>query len=222
MRVFSEIRYIGTKEERMSLTNVPAGSRFFEVDTRKNYENNGSDWYLDVGLEAVTGGYSVITTDHKAIHDKEGFAAWHQFAGVSDASVSYVTFKTGPNLYVHLKQYESWINNAKAVLDISENPDSAVGGAQFMPAPRHRITPKPSEVVIHAGSTVTLGSALHADQVVFGGGGANTSSRGGGSRSLDMELVLKPDTTYVFRLTNQSGVAADIWLWLFWYEEESA
>jgi hypothetical protein len=53
----------------------------------------------------------------------------------------------------------------------------------------------------------------------FGGGGTGPQGRSGGDRSTDIEWVLEPGTDYVFIITNQSGAAADIGFWVFWYEE---
>lgn len=38
---------------------------------------------------------------------------------------------------------------------------------------------------------------------------------------MDIELVLKQSEDYVFEIENLSGGAADVLLWVFWYEEDS-
>ena len=68
-------------------------------------------------------------------------------------------------------------------------------------------------------TNISGGTVLETIDFGGGGNGANAPS---GSRSLDIEFVLKQNTTYLFRVTNNSGATENITLFVFWYEEGAA
>lgn len=171
--------------------------------------------------EGVTLGPKVITTDHGLIHSGRGFTLWYYIADLADNATQYVKFTTAATRYVHLKNFQLWCDNAQVWLKVHENPNSVSGGSAFTPPNRSRLSSTASGVTITTNATVTLGSAVMLDYLIAGGGGANPNSRAGGDRPLDIELVLKQSEDYIFEITNKSGAAADVMLWVFWYEEDS-
>ena len=171
----------------------------------------------------VHGALVTIPLTHFEVHEGDMFAAWTNFEGIADDGVGDIFIVTGA-LEVHLKQIDMWVNNARATYDIYENAQGV--GATLMPV-RNR-----NRVAAAAGMQATMcvwngitGANIGSDIIdhgVAGGGGANTSSRTGGARSQDIELILRPNTNYAVRITNLSGAAADVEWWMAWYEEESS
>jgi hypothetical protein len=90
------------------------------------------------------------------------------------------------------------------------------GGTAFIPISRNRnyAVSNPSQVAMVIAPTVTaLGTELDA-QIIPGGIG----KKAGGGNAGSLEYVLKPLTTYLFRLTNVNGTAHAAHLALEWYE----
>jgi hypothetical protein len=70
--------------------------------------------------------------------------------------------------------------------------------------------------VAHTPTITAAGTQIEFPSL-FGGGGAGGGS--GGSDNMDQEIVFKAATAYQIKLTNLSGGAKAMGLWLFWYEE---
>jgi hypothetical protein len=170
--------------------------------------------------ERVTGAVRTITSDHGAIHEKEGFSAYVTFAAVPDAGTRNIVITTAAEMYVHLKFYDIWIDNASGTFQVYENPLSVVGGTPVVPVNRNRLgtPPASAETLVHT-ATVDLTGATLLETLRFGGGGTGPQGRAGGDRSTDIEWVLAQGEDYVFLITNTSGAVASIGVWLFWYEE---
>jgi hypothetical protein len=173
--------------------------------------------------EDITGGVRAITTDHASIHLGWGYSIYASFANVANGNIRYIALTT-PNVdeterpYVHLKFYDTWISNASGICELLENPSAVTKSGDLTVMNRDRIkADEASSVVAITASDITGGTVL--ELLRFGGGGTGPQGRSGGDRSIDIEWVLKPNTTYVFRITNTSGSEADIGFWAFWYEE---
>jgi hypothetical protein len=212
---------------------------FMEPADGRAYQADGSivDWagvLSEDWREPITGALQVIVSDHAAVHKGYGHSAYAAFAGVADGATRNVVLTaplaTVARPHVHLKYYDVWISNAAGTLQLYEDPFSVVGGTVVATPNRNRVgTPLVSQATVVHTATVTLNdggppahNALLLETLRFGGGGTGPQGRAGGDRGLDVEWVLKPAEQYVFILTNNSGVAADIGFWMFWYEEPAA
>ena len=101
-----------------------------------------------------------------------------------------------------------------AELDIYEGVSGVTGGSIFVPRNRNRTSDRISQVgVIINPTTVTTNGVLYEEQIIGGTGG--TAS--GATLSGDYALI-RPDTSYLFRLTNRSGQARVAELFLQWVE----
>lgn len=101
-----------------------------------------------------------------------------------------------------------------AELDIYEDVSGVTGGSIFVPRNRNRASSRTSQVgAIINPTAVTTNGVLYEEQIIGGTGGTAT----GASVSGDYALI-KPDTSYLFRLTNRSGQARVAELFLQWVE----
>lgn len=101
-----------------------------------------------------------------------------------------------------------------AELDIFEGVTEVTGGSIFVPRNRNRASSRTSQVgVIINPTAITTNGVLYEEQIIGGTGGTAT----GASVSGDYALI-KPDTSYLFRLTNRSGQARVAELFLQWVE----
>jgi hypothetical protein len=156
-----------------------------------------------------------VTEDstHKKIHEGNGFNVYANFASVANGAVKNIVFHTPDDgRYPHMKFREFWTSGSKVDVGLYEAPTNApTGGTDLTVINRNRNSPKVTsmQVMKHTATIDTTGATL-IDSITFG---ANASYR-----PLELEFVLKPDSWYIVQITNNSGSAADINAFLFWYE----
>jgi hypothetical protein len=91
---------------------------------------------------------------------------------------------------------------------------SVTGGTSITPVNKNRNSTTASQGVALLNPTVnTLGTKL-LEQILIGGSGKKAS----GGQTGSSDLILKPLTTYLFRLTNVNGTAHAAEMILEWYE----
>ena len=91
---------------------------------------------------------------------------------------------------------------------------NVTGGTAFTAVRRNRVIETASQSAVLINPTVTsVGTELDG-QLIPGG----TGKKAGGGGVGNLEMVLKPLTTYLFRLTNVNGTAHMAELLLEWYE----
>lgn len=158
-----------------------------------------------------------ISSDHSALHEGKGFSITTNFAAVANVGVMNVVFKTPAittGKVVHLKFKEFWTSGVKFAVALHEKPSAdPTGGTALTVVNRNRRSSNVTAMqsVKHT-ATINITGATQLDSIVFGGNSP--------LRPLDLEFVLDPDSWYVMTMTNQSGSAADINAFMFWYEED--
>ena len=168
-------------------------------------------------IDSVTGAQRVILSDHSNIHRGEGYNAWVFAEGVADDGYAQIEFRTPAAGYVHMKLVQAWAEGGLALFEAIEAPTLTTGVTAFTPQNLRRVgTPPASTSVLKTDPTVVSGGTV-IRAYLLGGGGVGGGN--GGQTGLDTELVLKPGTTYLFRVQNLAGAAKALSLWLFWYEE---
>lgn len=184
------------------------------TDTPRKYSVGGTP------IESFTTGVPVINTDHEAIHLGFGYSASVYAEAIADDGLRLLELVTpaASSGYVHLKAYKPWSEGGVAKFEIVEAPTLTTGSTALVPLNRKRTgTPGTSAVVLKTDPTSISAGTVIEGPTAFGGGGAGAGV--GGNFSNDQEIVLKPSTTYLFRLTNLAGAAKAMGLWIFWYEE---
>jgi hypothetical protein len=91
---------------------------------------------------------------------------------------------------------------------------TVTGGTSFTAINRHRVLDTASQSAILINPTVSSTGTQIDAEIITGGSG----KKSGGAGTSALEMVLKPLTTYVFRLTNVNGTAHMAELILEWYE----
>ena len=101
-----------------------------------------------------------------------------------------------------------------AEFEIYENVTQVTGGTLFVPLNRNRRSTIASScgAVIQPSSVTTNGVIFQ--EIIIGGSGGNA----GGNAIDSADYILKPDTSYLFRLTNRSGQARLAEVQLNWCE----
>jgi len=165
--------------------------------------------------DRFTGAELWMDTDHGKIHDGEGYSSTAIYAAVANAATVNFCFKTpaaSTGKYVHWKFVEVLAAANKVRVDVYEAPTNApANGSDVASINRNRNSAKTSlmqavkgAMDVNLAGAVTISSEVHTAGV---------------PRSKPAEFVLKPDTWYIYTMTNSTGGATDISLFAFWYEE---
>ena len=97
---------------------------------------------------------------------------------------------------------------------VYENVTAIVGGTLFVPRNRNRASTKVAQTgVIIQPTSVTTNGILY-EEIIIGGSGGNAA----GATLEGDYAVLKPNTSYLFRLTNKSNQSRIAELFIQWVE----
>jgi hypothetical protein len=183
------------------------------ISDQGRYNGNG---YVQV--DRFTKAVQVITTDHSKIHDKQGFTTSGLIGGIPNNSSGNYCFKTpaaSTGKWIHLKYSEFWGNGQKMSVALYENPTNPpTGGTDIAAVNRNRTEPLAvtSMQYLKKNMTINTAGAYILENWYFG--------YAVGSRTLDLEFLLKPDTWYIRQITNYTGGTVDTSYFEFWYEED--
>jgi hypothetical protein len=174
-------------------------------------------------LETLTQYLGVIDSDHAYIHEGLAYTFNNLFTLADGASRACIlrTPAASTNIYVHWRPIR--IASSLTGLKIELNEDvTYTGGTDETDQVFNRnrtldATQRPGTVLTDGTVTITdAGLPLIVTQI--GAGGRRTAA--GGEGGADEEILFKPDTDYMIRVTNL-GTAddTDVSISLFWYEE---
>ena len=106
---------------------------------------------------------------------------------------------------------------AHASVDYQAGGETEIGGTSMTLYRRNRVINTASQGVAVLNPTVSaVGTEFYSELITSAEGQGNRS--GAGSRGLSFEFILKPLTTYLFRLTNVNGSSQMAELRIDWYE----
>jgi len=169
-------------------------------------------------LEALTGFFGFITSDHAYIHQAKAFTAIIPAGSISAAY--HICFKTptvASGKYIHYRPLG--ITSSADYVDIKlYEGETYTGGDAITPINRNRVASATASTMqaFVKGATVTpAGVLLYNAGVGSTGGPQNKAGAGGGA---DEELVLKQNTIYCLTLTPAG--ATTVTASVFWYEED--
>jgi hypothetical protein len=162
-------------------------------------------------LKDPSGSMKAISLDHTKIHDGKGYCTTANFAAVANDGVNNIIFKTPATGQIHMRFMELFTTGTKYQSSLFEAPTNAPTlGTDMNVVNRNRTSTNTTSLTIKHTATINTAGATTLDSIVFGGSAP--------LRPLDMEYVLKPDTWYIRTFTNKSGSAADINIFMYWYE----
>ncbi len=192
----------------VTLESLTTKSRFV-TQVQKNNAGN----YVVAGADAPS---IVVDVNHQRNHDGRAFFAYKTYptsAKLAAGASIDIAMASPAGVVPHLSVEALCLGDAE--LYIYEGSTTS-GGTAFTPISRNRnyAVSNPSQVAMVIAPTVTAVGTELDGQIIPGGVGKK--SAGGTSGSL--EYVLKPLTTYLFRLTNVNGVSHAAHLALEWYE----
>jgi hypothetical protein len=190
------------------LESLTTKSRFV-TQVQKNNAGN----YVVAGADAPS---IMVDVNHQRNHDGRAFFAYKMYpvsAKLAAGASIDIAMAAPAGVYPHITIETLCLGDAE--LYIYEGSTTS-GGTPFTPISRNRnyAVSNPSQVAMVFAPTVTAVGTELDGQIVPGGVG----KKAGGGDAGSLEYVLKPLTTYLFRLTNVNGVAHAAHLALEWYE----
>ena len=192
----------------VELESLTTKSRFVTLA-----QKNNSGTYVVVGADSPL---ISIDVNHVRNHDGRAFFGYKMYpdsAPLAAGASLDIAFAAPSGVIPHMTIDAMCLGDAEFYI---YEGATATGGTAFTPINRNRnyAISNPSQIAMITSPTVTaLGTQLDA-QIIAGGAGKKSSGGAVGS----LEYILKPLTTYLFRLTNVNGTSHAAHMQLEWYE----
>lgn len=162
--------------------------------------------------EQISRALPVIQTLHKELHDGELQRGYHYFGSVGSSATATLYVKTSPTQSIHLRIHADMVGDF--LLAIIEEPSVTVPGTVVPVYNMNRIVGDGgfNGEVRHT-TTFTGGTNFYPEHIAGGSGG-----QAAGTEQEAFEQILKANTEYVIRLTNNSGQSQLVGLGATFYE----
>jgi len=172
------------------------------------------------GVQQVIGSdrsMPIIDVNHLRLHEGRAYYAYHTHKDTDRLAVNSsiniaLAFPTGVESHA-LVDYQC---GGETEVYVYESPTTSGGTAMTLHR-RNRVINTASQGVAVLNPTVTaVGTEFYSELITSAEGFGRRS--GGGGRGNSLEFILKPLTTYLFRLTNVNGSSQMAELRINWYE----
>jgi len=174
------------------------------------------DDYFKAWQEQLTGDLTNITSDHAYIHRGRAFTAIGSGTTGATYRIGFTTPAESAGISIHWRPI-SITTTANAVGVTLTEGDSFTDGSALAPINRNRNSSRTSLMQAFDQGVTSSPSGTVLQSLTIGTEG-NPNSRSGGAAGAEEELLLKPDTDYVFTLVPAGSTTMTFTL--FWYEEE--
>lgn len=166
------------------------------------------------GWTDKSGGLRTFDELQSAVHDGMMFS-YTNHGTIAAAGTLMLLGVTG-NRQVHFDGFSIDISQGPFLVEFFEAPTVTTLGTPVTTRRRNRNNPNVSQMLVYSGGTVSAtGLLLADDQLLLVGLGANVLS---GTSSVSDGWVLKANTTYLIRLTNQAGTTTSYNARFSWHE----
>jgi len=209
--------------DNVSLTN---GSNMkISLEELESGISSNSNSQLNVTLFGVDGEAVYVTDDslctithaHKEVHSGSHYITGHLFTAVANNANADFRIVNGSTKEIHL--IITGIVEAKAYGYLYEGTTYTDPGTSNGIVNNNRNSSNTSTATVYYAPTVdTLGTAIYPEFLIPAG---TKSAAIGGNASNGQEIILKPSTDYLIRLTSKAGAGAtnDMQILCEWYEE---
>ena len=170
--------------------------------------------------ERLTKAIRTIETEHSYIHEGIFFESYNKFT-LAAAATRLVTMKTPAAKYLHYRPTNLTTSADKITVEFFEGATvTAATGTAAIPSNHNRNSALASGVTLLDAPTVTANGTKFAQVYIPGATGTGGTRSGASAGVSNSEWVLKPNTTYMIKVTNGSSGANDIQVNFQWYEED--
>jgi hypothetical protein len=158
--------------------------------------------------------FPVIDVNHLRLHEGRAFYVYKTFTKSSPLPVN-------GNLDIALAWPAGYAphcvftyqSGGSSEFYIYEAPTTSGGTSMTIHRRNRVITTTSAAAAVHTPTVTSLGTEIFGEFIASGQGGT-----GGGGEGFTSEFVLKPLTTYLFRITNVNSQSHEAELFLDWYE----
>ena len=184
----------------------------------------GSELVVDndgniAGVDAHSRSIRTIDAGHAMVHLGFVYKAWHKFTGVADAASVYLHVKNPADLYPHLHDFTVTAGRGDVDVQVFETPTTSADGTllQERSLNRNGTIDTSGLDVYHTPTVSSDGTEIRNTWIPPTAAGVGHSDSGA-VEDADLEMILKPSTNYLIKITNNSGGSIDIHAKLYWYE----
>lgn len=168
-------------------------------------------------IDRETFSQKVIDSDHWLVHHGALMRVCVNNVAVADDGVFLVEIKTPLHVTVHLKVIDLFVSGTYHTYELLEAPTLTTGATTLTAYNCNRNKGDTAQTVFKSNPTEISGGTLVMCKLIGGANGV-ASSVGANVHSNTYETNLKPNTTYLMRITNKSGDTAQISAQLTFYE----
>jgi len=163
-----------------------------------------------------SGGMRSISELQSAVHDGMMFGLSSH--GTITAGASLILLGVIGTRQVHFDGFKCDISQTPFLIEFFESPTVTTLGTQVATRRRNRANANVSQMLVYSGGTVSANGALiDDDQLLLVGQGANVLN---GTGTIEDGWVLKANTTYMIKLTNQASSTTSFNTKFAWHEAE--
>jgi hypothetical protein len=156
-------------------------------------------------VDAVSGFIGTIPVEHINIHEGILFSILHKVSVVA-SGVTYVQIKTGAKT-VHFKPTNIATDAGKFAIELLESPAVTDGTTPITVVNRDRTSSNTPETVLYSDPTAVSGGTKIDEFYI--GGDVGFKATGGDIIAGVIEFILKPNTDYVYKITNEGATRRD-------------
>lgn len=164
--------------------------------------------------------HTFIDAEHRLVHEGLVYSVSSVQTGIANGASASFLMKVPAGVFPHARVIDWSASNGAGTIFLYEDTAVSGDGTTVDIRNRNRVSSRTASSTLFVGPTVTnVGTEL--DRVFLpdvGGGGFFAGPAGIFGSQPGEEWVFKPNSNYMFRLTNNSGAAITIGFNLAWYE----
>jgi hypothetical protein len=169
---------------------------------------------FDPYAHAVT----VIAEPHRHVHDGFFHHATGRVAALANLADFEILLAVPAGVFPHFRADLFTLGDTPGDLNFYEGTTATDDGTVVPNFNRNRNSSRAAGMVITHTPTLTLDGTLLHTRLVPDVGGPGGNVGGAVSPDLGEEWILKPETNYLIRLTNNSGADIVVTYEIYWYE----
>ena len=184
------------------------------------------DWVLptDIYLERTkfdrhSRCVSTIDAVHRMIHEGFAYHASGKATAIADGATLEMLFKVPAGTFPHFHKVRMQYGAGDVEMDAYEGTTVSADGTSITAYNLNRNSSNtPNMTAFHTPTITADGTKIHAQWAPPTASGTGGSQEGVVDVTQGEEWILKPDTNYLFRITNNSGEIISIGYEIMWYE----
>ena len=162
---------------------------------------------------------TVIQEPHRIAHDGMMFSVTGKAVGLADAGTYEFVMQTGAFNYPHLNKMRLTFGSGDIDIHSYSGCTFSSAGTPLVPQNTNRNSSNtPTMAVSYTPTLITDGTKIHQLWVPPTASGVGMSQSGISNVEAGEEWILAPNTSYLFRITNNSGSTIDLAYDFIWYE----